>query len=336
MTSKTNPLAGDFESPSVERWEAEILKVLNRRRPPGKELTLDKALARITTKTIDGLTINPLYLLPEGGQPSLGAPGVMPYTRGTKIRTGDPVAWDVCQMHEDPDISATHKHVMADLERGATSVWVRLDDDAIPAEKLSEVFDGVLPELAPLRVSSYFHQEAAAESMLEFWSADGLDRSKLIGNFGIDSYAFLARSGESTDLSLHTKWVRIAADFPEVRALTADVTVYHDAGASDVDELAFAIATGIDYVRHLVADGIEPATAFAQLLFRVSATNDQFLTIARLRALRRLWARVGEVLQGFEPAHDDSGRPIRQHAAHHRCGLRGCGWWGRHCHCSAI
>jgi methylmalonyl-CoA mutase len=59
--------------------------------------------------------------------------------------------------------------------------------------------------------------------------------------------------------------------------------------------LAFAIATGIEYLRDLDEAGISPDLAVSQLEFRVSATADQFMTIARLRALRRLWARVTEV-----------------------------------------
>ena len=70
---------------------------------------------------------------------------------------------------------------------------------------------------------------------------------------------------------------------------------YDDAGAGDVDSLAFALATGVAYLRHLEAAGISAADAFGQIAFRVSANADQFMTIARLRALRRLWARVGEV-----------------------------------------
>ena len=92
-------------------------------------------------------------------------------------------------------------------------------------------------------------------------------------------------------------WVTTcAAEFPLARALIVDTLAYDDAGAGDVAVLAYAIATGIAYVRALDAAGVAPATSFGQVVFRVPATADQFTTISRLRALRRLWARVGEVL----------------------------------------
>lgn len=57
------------------------------------------------------------------------------------------------------------------------------------------------------------------------------------------------------------------------------------------------MATGLAYVRALADSGVVPSDSFPHIEFRVSASQDQFLTIAALRALRRLWARVGEVLE---------------------------------------
>jgi methylmalonyl-CoA mutase len=116
------------------------------------------------------------------------------------------------------------------------------------------------------------------------------------GNLGLDGIALAARTGAKVDLTPHAEWVQaVLAELPGVRALTVDVLPYDDAGAGDVDQLAFAIATGVAYLRDLEAAGVGAANAFGQIVFRVSANADEFLTIARLRALRRLWARVGEV-----------------------------------------
>ena len=61
MTESPLTLAGDFASPSRQDWEAEVLRVLNRRRPEGKELSIEQAMKRLTTTTVDGLVIDPLY-----------------------------------------------------------------------------------------------------------------------------------------------------------------------------------------------------------------------------------------------------------------------------------
>ncbi|NDZ98894.1 methylmalonyl-CoA mutase, partial [Streptomyces sp. SID10116] len=83
--------------------------------------------------------------------------------------------------------------------------------------------------------------------------------------------------------------------YPGLRALTVDALPFHEAGASAAQELGASLATGVEYLRALHDAGLSVDKAFAQLEFRFAATADQFLTIAKLRAARRLWARVAEV-----------------------------------------
>ncbi len=291
MTQTPLLLAGDFTPPTRADWEREVLKVLNRGRPEGKELTIEAAMARLRTTTVDGLTIEPLYTATDV---PLGLPGAMPFTRGTGFKTSPATYWDVRALHEDPDVAFTHAQVLADLGRGATSLWLRVGADAIAADDLPAVLDGVQPDLAPISVSSTDDQLAAARALVAFFRTSGASNAR--GNLGIDALALAARTGEAPDLGAQAEWVQASlAELPGVRALTVDVLPYDDAGASDVDQVAFAIATGVAYLRDLEAAGISPSQAYSQILFRVSVNADQFTSISRLRALRRLWARVGEV-----------------------------------------
>jgi methylmalonyl-CoA mutase len=72
----------------------------------------------------------------------------------------------------------------------------------------------------------------------------------------------------------------------------ADGRIIHNAGGSEAQELAFAVASGVAYLRALEARGVALDAARRMIYFRLSADADQFLTIAKFRALRRLWARV--------------------------------------------
>ena len=83
----------------------------------------------------------------------------------------------------------------------------------------------------------------------------------------------------------------------------------HDRGASDVQELGYVVAAGAAYLRGSTAAGLDVDEAAALVEFRYAATDEQFPTIAKLRAARRLWARVLE-LSG---ARDGRCR-CRQHA----------------------
>lgn len=74
-----------------------------------------------------------------------------------------------------------------------------------------------------------------------------------------------------------------------------DALPYHEAGGSAAQELGLSLATGVAYLRLLTDAGLSVDEAVGQLDFRYAASADQFLTIAKLRAARRLWARVVEV-----------------------------------------
>lgn len=284
-------LAGGFAPATDAAWEAEVLKVLNRGRPEGKELTIEQGLKRLTSTTLDDIDVAPLYTSSDDDA-ALGYPGAMPFTRGSSVRTGEAVAWGVRQLHEDPDVPATRQAILDDLERGATSVWLRVDPDAIPADQLATVLADVQVDLAAARVFSRTDQDAAAAALLAVLKGGGGDLSAAKGNLGIDPLAFATLNGTEPDLGALKRWVDEVAGLPGVTALTVETLPVHKAGASDAQELAFAIATGIEYLRALDEAGVSPADAVGQLEFRVAATADQFATIAKLRALRRLWARV--------------------------------------------
>ncbi len=289
-------LAGDFTTPTQDDWEKEVLKVLNRRRPEGKELNIDQAYKRLTSHTVDGITIKALYTA-EDGVDELGFPGIAPFTRGTTVRTGEMDAWEVCPLHENPDADGTRNAILDDLERGATAVWLRVDPDAIALDDVATVLSDVLLDLAPIHVSSRTDQLAAAKAVLAVLDSSSFDNASMRGSLGIDPIGFAALQGTTPDLSVLAEAMEIAKPFPGIRPIVVDAGIFHNAGAGDVAELAYAIGTGVEYVRALVDAGHSVDEAFDAIYFRVSATTEQFLTIARLRALRTLWSRIGEVLE---------------------------------------
>ena len=292
-------LAADFDTPSQADWEKEVLKVLNRRRPEGKELDIEQAYKRLTSTTVDGLTTKPLYVKSDGAD-ELGFPGVAPFVRGTTVRSGEMGGWHVAQLHEDPDVAETRRLVLQDLERGGTAVYLRVDPDAIKPEDIPTVLADVLLDLAPVYLTSKTQQLEAAKALAAFLADGEKDSAGMTGNFGIDPIGAAALAGTEPDLSVLKEAVELAKPFPNMRPIVVDATVFHNAGAGDVHELAYAIAAGVEYVRALVDAGLSADEAFGAIMFRVSATTNQFATISRLRALRGLWNRVGEVLEVSE------------------------------------
>ncbi|MGO0577387.1 methylmalonyl-CoA mutase small subunit [Ornithinimicrobium panacihumi] len=289
------PLAEGFEALDHAQWQDLVAKVLNRGRPADKQLDGPAAEARLRTTTVDGLTIDALYEA-DDVEGALGFPGVMPFTRGSGQRSTDLEGpWDVRVLHEHPDAAAGAAAVLDDLEHGATSVWVEVGDHAVRPDDLGTVLGEVMLDLAPVVVSSASDQAAAADALRSVWRDRGVAADVAMGGLGFDPIGHAARTGSAPRYDeMLAATTECLASFPQVRAITVDVRLHHDAGAGDVDEVAFALATALDYLRQLEAAGISPADAFGQIDFRLAATADQFLTIAKLRALRRGWARIGE------------------------------------------
>lgn len=211
------------------------------------------------------------------------------------VRAGEmDEGWFSAQLVEEPDPAEARKAVDTDLERGTSAVWVRVDPDAVPADKLAEVLSDVLFDLAPTHVSSNTNELAAAEALAAAFTASG--KENIRGSLGVDPIGFAALNGTTPDLSVIAKAVELAKPFPGVRPIVVDASRYDSMGAGDVAQLAYALATGVEYVRALTDLGLSANEAFDSILFRVSANTNQFVTISRLRALRTLWNRVGEVL----------------------------------------
>ncbi|GAA1260602.1 methylmalonyl-CoA mutase family protein [Sphaerisporangium rubeum] len=238
----------------------------------------------LSSTTYDGVTIAPLY--DPGDLPAdPGLPGFAPYVRGA---AGGPGGWDVRQRHAHPDPATTREAVLADLENGVTSLWLVLGDDALDVAALPRVLDGVYLDLAPVVLDAGPRTAEAAQAYLRLApdAAPG-------GNLGADPIGLRARTGAAAPLDLPAL-ARLAGD-NGLRAITVDATPYHDAGGADAEELGCSIATGLAYLRVLTDAGLTAEEAFGQIEFRYAATADQFLTIAKFRAARKLWARVAEV-----------------------------------------
>jgi methylmalonyl-CoA mutase len=301
MTAEPPPehltLAALFEPADRAQWQSLVATALRKSGLISEDAPADGVEAVLSTLTYDGVEVRPLYtsddVLPGAGD---AVPGVAPFVRGSTAGGPGPTGWDVRQRHAHPDPAVAREAVMADLENGVSSLWLVLGPAGLPLGTLDDVLRDVYLDLAPVVLDAGRDTEAAAEEFLAVIARRGVLPEKIGGNLGADPVGLRARTGGGPDLSLVSRLAaRCLAEAPGVRAVTVDATVHHDAGGSDADELGASLATGLAYLRELTASGLSLEQAFDQLEFRYAATADQFLTIAKFRAARRLWARVAQV-----------------------------------------
>ncbi|MFD5596268.1 methylmalonyl-CoA mutase family protein [Streptomyces griseorubiginosus] len=281
-------LAAEFPDANLEQWHGLVAGVL---RKSGREVSGAAAEDALSTALEDGLRTRPLYTAHDTA-PEPGFPGFAPFVRGARPEGNTAGGWDVRQRHAVADNTA----VLADLENGVTSLWLAVGDGGIPVASLGQVLDGVYLDLAPVALDAGRQFPEAAEELLRLYGERGIAGESARGSLGADPLGHQARTGEELDFApVVPLALRCAEAYPGLRALTVDALPYHEAGGSAAQELGASIATGVAYLRALTEAGLSVEQACAQLEFRYAATADQFLTIAKLRAARRLWARVAEV-----------------------------------------
>lgn len=295
-------LAADFETASRGQWQSLVAAVLRKSGALREGDHPHHPESLLAGKTYDGITLQPLYTAGDAPAGTAGYPGLPPFVRGGspegKVATG----WDTRVRHAGADAAATNAAALTDLENGANSVWLAVGASGVAVDNIADALTGVYVDLAPVVLDPGADYVAAADALLALFDDRGIAPSAAIGTLGADPIGLRARTGQQHDTAPAAELAaRVAASHPQVRTIVADALPFHDAGGSDTQELGASIAAGVAYLRALTAAGMDVDSAATQLEFRYAATADQFLTIAKLRAARRLWARVCEA-SGVAPA----------------------------------
>ena len=276
--AEQEPLGGDFAPASYADWER---LVRAQERDPQRALS---------TALEEGVEVAWLYTAADALAPDPGGlPGHAPFVRGT--RAGTP--WAIRQRSATADRSAANAQILAELEGGATEILLAIDPTGAAGvavadlDGLDEVLDGVYLDLAPIALEG---DPRGAELLLELYRRRGHGAEELRGSLRLDPIG-----SHVIDLAVAIEHIRaVRAEFPHLRVLAVDTTAYAEAGAGGVLELTYALSTGVSYLRAGEAAGLDPAEVAAALEFTLAVGPDQFLEIARLRAMRRMWSTVLE------------------------------------------
>ncbi len=281
------------------RWRAAVAGVLGKSMRRDADELGPEPERLLDTPTYEGFAIRALYTafdaLPE---PAL--PGEWPYVRGADALRDVNAGWKVAEAFPS-DGADDNAAVRAALTDGASALVLRVGGSGVPAAQLDQLLAGVYLDLVPVILEAGADYSAAAEILLGL--VDQLDadkRAALSIDLGADPLTAPLSGRESPALD---EVVAIASKLPHsagVRAITVDGPAFHNLGASTAWELAGVVAAAVAYLRALDESGLAIADALRQISFRLAADDDQFMTIAKMRAARQLWARVAEVVG--EPA----------------------------------
>ncbi len=236
----------------------------------------------LRSSSAEGIVREPLYTaadLPGGDDPA-GFPGLAPFTRGRPTAPG----FRIAQEHTLGDAGAVNTALVAGVEAGVGLAWLRLDAP-LSSQDASMLVDGVDLDRLDLVFDAGAFDSAAP--LADFAA------SPIRGGFGADPLGTQAAGrGEADFAAAAAVFAQSRRRFPGMRALLVATEPYHSAGASAVEELAFAVATGVEYLRRFAVDGWTVTDVAEEVLFALHTCGDFFLDVAKLRAARLLWAKV--------------------------------------------
>jgi methylmalonyl-CoA mutase len=330
--TQDGPLLGDFSKPSYEQW----------RELAEEQLGGAPFEKKLVTQTPEGIDLQPIYTredardLPHREE----IPGFGSFVRGVTAGGYVTQPWFIAQELPLSTPAELNSALLNDLDRGQSGLNILLDIATVNGkdpdqannyevgacgvsltmlQDFERALKGVHLEMVPLFIQSGVGAAPVAAMIYALLRERGQSAAVLQGGLDMDPLGVLARCG-TLPVSLKGAYREMAllikhqsVNAPGLRAVGVSGLPYADGGASATEELAAVLGTAAEYLRRLMDAGIPVDTAARGFRFTFSAGADFFMTIAKLRAARMLWAQVARAFG----AGDEAARMIM----HVRTGL---------------
>lgn len=283
MTAQETAITGVFPQANEAEWR----KLVDRALKGG-------SFDALVSKTYDAINLVPLYARAQ--------------TAGPKAYRRTPGRWSILSRFDHAMPEVANQLALENLEGGADGLHVvfagaqgsyggGLTGDS--EEMIAVAFDKVRFDFSiPIIIEQSPLAPRATESILRFIDRHHVEPSLTRVSFGYDPiglqalHGFLAQPWASTSKHFAENVKQVAAKGFKIGAAVADARVIHSAGGTESQELAFALATALAYLRALADNGVSIDEARSLIAFRFAVDADEFLSVAKFRAIRRLWREL--------------------------------------------
>ncbi len=293
MADKTKQkLFEEFPPVSSQEWKDKIIADL-------KGADFDK---KLVWRTIEGFSVQPYYRAEdlENLKHLKYVPGEFPYVRGNKTKSN---TWFIRQNIDAKDAVKANKKALDILMKGVDSLGF---DVTCKEEFSSKDFETLIKDISIADIELNIVGAAAAHPFMDFLRAkiedENINKNELKGSVGFDPMAHLTLNGnfckaQSEVFDTAKELIEKAKDLPKFRTIGVNGEMFCNAGATIVQELAFALAMGNQYLNLLTEKGLDIDTVAENIKFNFGVSSNYFLEIAKFRAARMLWAKIVEVYQ---------------------------------------
>ncbi|MBS3806578.1 MAG: methylmalonyl-CoA mutase small subunit [Bacteroidales bacterium] len=286
----------DFPPTSTEAWEEKIHEDL-------KGADYQK---KLIWRTIEGFSVRPYYRSEDLKHIThlRVHPGQYPWIRSKKDRDNSWWIWQGIDARDD--VRQANQKALGVLNRGVDALTFRLDDSK-PLEKkdLDVLLKGICIPAIQLNFESGSRSAEVVEFLKEKLKQDGTDARECKGGVDFKPLDELNRKGRLDEKAFDqtAALVRQSQGFGDFAVIEVDGSTLHNAGASNVQELGYALAMGNEYLARLTDQGLSVDEIAPRIRFKLGIGPAYFLEMAKLRAARMLWSRL---VEAYEPDEESS------------------------------
>jgi len=296
----------DFPPVSTEKWEEQIHKDLK-----GADYR-----KKLIWRSLEGFEIRPYYRREDlqNIKHLAAGPAEYPYVRGKKDDSND---WFIRQeIDASENQKEANKKALEVLNRGVDSLGFFLDEDK---EYTKENFDQLLQDICLPAIELNFIASHAShitvDYLLQKIKVENLNPEEIRGGVDFNPIGHLNLKGKfckSADFSFEQskKLIEKVKELPNFKALEVDGSALHNAAATNVQELAYSLAMGNEYLANLTDKGLNIDDVAQNIRLKLGVGPSYFLEIAKFRAARMLWAKL---VEAYEPSSEKS-KQIQIHA----------------------
>lgn len=276
----------EFQPISTPQWEEVINKDL-------KGADYEK---KLVWKTMEGFAVRPYYRAEDlqNIKHLNNNPGEFPFVRGTKQDNNWLIRQTYCAWDS---FSEANKLAINGISRGVEAVGFYIDGNkAISTDKMATLLAGI--DLNKVEINFQGCQCETAQiiaSFLEYTKTQGYSKESIKASFDFDPHKTLVSKGNfccEEYLQTAVKAIELTADYPSVKVIGVNGYVFNHSGSTIVQEVAFALASGSEYLSSLTEKGVDINKVASKTRFTLSVGSNYFMEIAKFRAIRMLWATI--------------------------------------------
>jgi methylmalonyl-CoA mutase len=265
---------------------------------------------KMVWKTKEGFEVKPFYRAEdvENLMYINSLPGEFPFIRGTKIKNNN---WRIRQNIEVQDYSKANKKALDVLMKGVDSLgFIIANPDSISEDNFKLLLRDIHTESIETNFFSNGRAKEILDILIKITLETGLDFSGIRGAIEADPLGRLMLNGtlcipDEAGFDYLYSLTQSSSVFPELRTIHLCASNFSNAGADIVQELAFGISMGSEYLAQLTARGLSAGYSASKIRFSFGVGSSYFQEIAKLRAARLLWSTV---LNGFDPGKGEGAR----------------------------